>query len=143
MSCFTAIVLLLSYITIKQVRGGQYSTHAYQYGWVVSLAYMDESRPAEAIAVFWLLSLLVTLGVYEFKRVYYARLSLGVVTRKQRRGRVAGESWRMWYVMVTALFLLNILVVMIINISFVYIQLTQSFTVQIFISVGLVLFKIG
>ena len=94
MSCFTAIVLLLSYITIKQVRGGQYSTHAYQYGWVVSLAYMDESRPAEAIAVFWLLSLLVTLGVYEFKRVYYARLSLGVVTRKQRRGRVAGESWR-------------------------------------------------
>ena len=45
--------------------------------------------------------------------------------------------------MVAALFHLNIVVVMVINISFVYIQLTQSFTVQIFISVGLVLFKIG
>ena len=143
-------ICLPVFVVIKEANGNEYSKVTYQYGWDVSLAYLQGVPPGVFVTLFWLF-LIVGAVFYEF---YYIDRSSFVrsvrdisrVTKVGRATHVGKDDapsqkvdWgnAVWNVV------LNVFMSLTVNALYVYVVITQPVELQTAAVMLLVMYKLG
>jgi len=160
----TLCVLLPLYLLLK-LTSTQYSTHTYNYGWVMSVAFLKGPVPAALVMIFWCILL---FGLYVAIVEVEALRSLTKESSSDDRGTfsvrgtlamiigtdgdadtgVAEEeaqlsNWRVVSWRSVFAYCINFVVVVIANAIYVYVSLTQNDAMALVSLIGLVIFKVG
>jgi hypothetical protein len=127
-------IMLPVYLTFKFL---DYSSHTYQYGWLVSLGFMSDMVPATTVFVLWMV-LLPSMIVFD---VYMGREFRELTSRSEDRIIKRTSSTAYKYEKVLGLAVVNCVVVFGVNVAYVLAVLTQSPAVQAVVVMLTSLFK--
>ena len=131
-------ILMPAYLILKQY----YSTHEYQYGWIVSLGFMQYYPPAVTVAILWIMCLCVFEGYSQ----YLVRSQVVSVEEKGSNTSAANGSIPnpavSRYLPITLLVFCNIIVSLVVNGSYVYLALEGSKLARLAATVTLIIFKL-
>jgi len=141
----TCVPILLS---LKFVNGGGYTSLTYQYGWWLSLAFLEGAGPGIIVAVFWL-AIFVAVMVFEYTYIDRRKLSLVMTDMDtyQRASEVKTgthiESSPETSMLVTiSAIIVNLVLSILANSAYVYVVMTQSTQLQVLAAWGLVGYKL-
>ena len=140
--CLIWLVFSPLYLGLKS-KGG-YSTHTYQYGWMVSLGFLGTPVPGTAIFGLWML-LVPILVICDIKlsRQYRNQtvFTSPILSQKRVQNAINPDvaAWKSRYL--AGVVVINIIVVLMVNGSYVYVVLTQPRNLQSFVVVVTSLFK--
>ena len=135
------LVFLPVFMLLKLVDTA-YSTQTYQYGWIISLSFLQGRTPGVVIAVLWLVITLIVMG---FEITFIDRSSLLVRNRNlsndelivSRREKIRN------FLRAVVLVVVNGVVSVSANSLYVYVIITQSLLIQVLAVAALVVYKLS
>lgn len=145
---FYSIFIFIPIYLIYKLIYTQYSNHTFNYGWIISVAFLQGISPTITVIVFWLiLVLIVHICIIEMNE---SRLK---VNKKINNDEISenimwdlfsldmSEQWRLLSLKSISAYALNCIIVVSANGAYVYITLTQDTAFGIVALISLVAFK--
>ena len=114
-------------LVLKGVGGGVYITLTHQYGWWLSLGFIEGATPGVVVATFWLCMLIVSMG-YEYSYVNRKTIDFSQMDRKNRLQSTSVEKTA--WVLTGVGIVINLILSLVVNGAYVYVVMTQSFALQ-------------
>jgi len=134
------VVCIPLYLGLKSTAG--YSTHTYEYGWVVSLAFLQDATPATVIFTLWMVAL-PCFVIFDIKLSRQFRNVLGEsdeLVRVNAAADLSNPAPPAWHLVLAVL--CNVMVMLLVNGGYVYVLLTYSFQIQTVAVVLTSMFKV-
>lgn len=126
------VVFLPAFALLSASAESKSETQTYQYGWGISMAFLKGVNAGAIVTTLWGLLLLFCM-YYEVKFIDRSPL----VAEDEQIRRKSSSKWRKYVI-----FVVNVAVTLAANSAYVYVMLTQSFTMQLMASLLLVLYKL-
>lgn len=151
MCLFIAFITVLTIVPISVLKmdTSKYSEQTYQYGWVISMAFLNGVVPGTFITVLWC-GLILFVLLYEHRYINRKRIkttfrSLPTLSRTNSKIIGSGGSRKIskWEVLAKqcAIVSINLVISLCVNGMYVYIVITQSFSIQILAVIFVSMFK--
>jgi hypothetical protein len=147
---------IIVFLVLKFARGGEFSTHTYQYQWLVSSAFLTGIPPAVSLLVLWMLTIVLfvsIVGKFDLAREAWQRQQM-TVNPAQTKTPLATREWHrslLSFLRNTAqlaciaFLIINILVLVALNAGYLYILLSGNYSVRAVAAaqVCVSIFKVG
>ena len=155
-----AVVIFIPTYIIFKYGFNRYSTHTYNYGWILSAAFLNGLAPSYTVLIYWLFVIvLVHILIIEIDEHRSPEHASKLTTRRTVGATTAGAGavvagmeteqefgpihWRMFSLKSVSAYIINFFIVTAVNGIYVYVTLTQSAFLGVLALISLVIFKIG
>jgi hypothetical protein len=131
------LVCIPTYLALKFVANGKYSTHTYQYQWLISSAFLTGVWPALCLLTLWVSSMILfvaVVGKFDSARQAWQRTFVNQPISNDDNLEIIVLRWTKGinYTLVACFcfLLLNVLVLSSVNTGYLYILLSGNFSVE-------------